>query len=299
MKKIVVPVDFSENTECACNYAIHLAEKEEIEILLYHAYMYPIASADMTDDVVDSSTLITPEIMDSIEKAAKAGMKRLKNKLDKILENEGTKNIHLKTKVTNGMAEYEILDICDTYHPDMVIMSSAGRGHKSDKILGSIALKIMEHAPIPVLTIPENIEYAKIRNVLYITDFDESDISALENLVEILKPFKVKTHCLHVEHSNKDLIDNMLMDYLKEHFEEKFKDGTMFFEIVQDKDVLKAVEEYIKDKEINLIALLHHKRGLLSKLFHPSITKKVFYHTSSPLLTFHDIRQLADDEIEN
>ncbi len=299
MKKLVVPVDFSENTECACNYAIHFAEKEETEIMLFHAYMYPIASADMTDDVVDSSTLITPEIMDNIEKAAKAGMKRLKNKLDKILEDDGIKNIHLKTKVMNGMAEYEILDICDTYHPDMVIMSSSGRGHKSDKILGSIALKIMEHAPIPVLTIPENIEYAKIRNVLYITDFDESDISAVENLVHMLDPFKVKIHCLHVEHSNKDLIDNMLMNYLKEHFEEEFKKGAMFFEIVQDKDVLKAVEEYIKDKEINLVALLHHKRGLLAKLFHPSITKKVFYHTSSPLLTFHDIRQLADDEIEN
>lgn len=297
MKKLVVPVDFSENTECACNYAIHLAEKEETEIMLYHAYMYPIASADMTDDVVDSSTLITPEIMDSIEKAAKTGLKRLKDKLDKILEDEGIKNIHLKTKATNGMAEYEILDICDTYHPDMVIMSSSGRGHKSDKILGSIALKIMEHAPIPVLSIPENIEYAKIRNVLYITDFDESDISAVENLVEILKPFKVNIHCLHVEHSNKDLIDNMLMDYLKEHFEEEFKKGTMFFEVVQDKDVLKAVEEYIKDKEINLVALLHHKRGLLSKLFHPSMTKKVFYHTALPLLTFHDISE--DNEIED
>ncbi|MBC8383609.1 MAG: universal stress protein [Candidatus Cloacimonetes bacterium] len=297
MKKLVVPVDFSENTECACNYAIHLAEKEETEIMLYHAYMYPIASADMTDDVVDSSTLITPEIMDSIEKAAKTGLKRLKDKLDKILEDEGIKNIQLKTKATNGMAEYEILDICDTYHPDMVIMSSSGRGHKSDKILGSIALKIMEHAPIPVLSIPENIEYAKIRNVLYITDFDESDISAVENLVEILKPFKVNIHCLHVEHSNKDLIDNMLMDYLKEHFEEEFKKGTMFFEVVQDKDVLKAVEEYIKDKEINLVALLHHKRGLLSKLFHPSMTKKVFYHTALPLLTFHDISE--DNEIED
>ena len=297
MKKLVVPVDFSENTECACNYAIHLAEKEETEIMLYHAYMYPIASADMTDDVVDSSTLITPEIMDSIEKAAKTGLKRLKDKLDKILEDEGIKNIQLKTKATNGMAEYEILDICDTYHPDMVIMSSSGRGHKSDKILGSIALKIMEHAPIPVLSIPENIEYAKIRNVLYITDFDESDISAVENLVEILKPFKVNIHCLHVEHSNKDLIDNMLMDYLKEHFEEEFKKCTMFFEVVQDKDVLKAVEEYIKDKEINLVALLHHKRGLLSKLFHPSMTKKVFYHTALPLLTFHDISE--DNEIED
>ena len=297
MKKIVVPVDFSENTECTCNYAIHFAEKEETEIMLFHAYMYPIATADMTDDVVDSSTLITPEIMDSIEKAAKAGMKHLKDRLDKMFENEGIKNIHLKTRVTNGMAEYEILDICDTYHPDMVIMSSSGRGHKSDKILGSIALKIMEHATMPVLTIPENTEYEKIQNVLYITDFDESDISAVENLVEILKPFKVKIHCLHVEHSNKDLIDNLLMDYLKEHFEEEFKKGTMFFEVIQDKDVLKAVEEYIKDKEINLVALLHHKRRLLSKLFHPSMTKKVFYHTLLPLLTFHDISE--NNEIEN
>ena len=295
MKKIIAPVDFSENTECACNYAIHFAEKEETEIMLFHAYMYPIATADMTDDVVDSSTLITPEIMDSIERAAKAGMKRLKDKLDKKLKNEEIKTIHIKTKVTNGVAEYEILDICDSYHPDMIIMSSSGQGHKSGRLLGSIALKILEHAAIPVLTIPENTEYHVVRNVLYMTDFDESDISAVENLVSILDPFKVKIHCLHVEHSNKDLIDDMLMNYLKEHFENEFKNGTMFFEIVQDKDVLKVVGEYIKDKKISLVALLHLKRGLLSRLFHPNVTKKVFYHMELPLLTFHDI--VDDNEI--
>jgi len=295
MKKIIAPVDFSENTECACNYAIHFAEKEETEIMLFHAYMYPIATADMTDDVVDSSTLITPEIMDSIERAAKAGMKRLKDKLDKKLKNEEIKTIHIKTKVTNGVAEYEILDICDSYHPDMIIMSSSGQGHKSGRLLGSIALKILEHAAIPVLTIPENTEYHVVRNVLYMTDFDESDISAVENLVSILDPFKVKIHCLHVEHSNKDLIDDMLMNYMKEHFENEFKNGTMFFEIVQDKDVLKVVEEYIKDKKISLVALLHLKRGLLSRLFHPNVTKKVFYHMGLPLLTFHDI--VDDNEI--
>lgn len=297
MKKIVVPVDFSENTECACNYAIHFAEKEETEIVLFHAYMYPIATADMTDDVVDSSTLVTPEIMDSIERSAKAGMKRLKDKLEKKLKDENIKTIQLKTKVTNGMAEYEIIDLCDNYHPDMVIMSSSGQGHKSGRLLGSIALKILEHATIPVLTLPDNTEYQKIRNVLYITDFDESDITAVENLVNILDPFKVKIHCLHVEHSKKDLIDNMLMDYLKEHFEDEFKKGTMFFEIVQDKDVLKAVEEYIDDKEIDLVALLHHKRGLLSHLFRPNMAKKIFYHTGQPLLTFHDISE--DTEIED
>jgi len=296
MKKILVPVDFSENTECACNYAIHFAEKEETEIVLFHAYMYPIATADMTDDVVDSSTLVTPEIMDSIERAAKAGMKRLKDKLEKKLKDEDIKTIQLKTKVTNGMVEYEIIDLCDTYHPDMVIMSSTGQGHKSGRLLGSIALKILEHAPIPVLTIPENTEYQKIRNVLYITDFDESDITAVENLIKILDPFKVKIHCLHVEHSKKDLIDNMLMNYLKEHFEDEFKKGIMFFEIAQDKDVLKAVEEYISDKDIDLVALLHHKRGLLSHLFHPNMAKKLFYHTGQPILTFHDISEDTDGE---
>ncbi|MCD6329054.1 MAG: universal stress protein [Candidatus Cloacimonetes bacterium] len=291
MKKYLVPVDFSENTECACKYAIHFAEKEKAEIVLFHAYMYPIATADMTDDVVDSSTLITPEIMDSIEKAAKAGMSRLKNKLDKMLEEEKITTIQLQTKVVNGMAEYEILDMCDAYHPDMVIMSSSGQGHTSGKMLGSIALKILEHATIPVLTIPENTEYQEIQNVLYITDFDESDITAIENLIKILDPIKVKIHCLHVEHSKKDLIDNLLTDYLKEHFEDEFKKGIMFFEIVQDKDVLKAVEEYISEKDIHLVGLLHHKRRLLAKLFHPSMTKKVFYHTGLPLLTFHDISE--------
>ncbi len=293
MKKILVPVDYSDYTEKVCNYAIYFAQHVKAEILLFHAYMYPIASADMTDDVVDSSTLVTPEIMESIENAAKNSMKRLKGTLEKKLGDEKI-SVSISTKVVNGMPEFEILDICDSYHPDVIIMGSSGQGNKSGKILGSVALKILEKASIPVLTIAEDTKYNKISNILYTTNFDEADIPALESLIDILDTFDIKIHCLHFEHDKK-MLDTMLLDYMKDHFEKEFQSGMISFDIVEGKNYIETVDEFVKDEEIDLIAMLHHKRNLLSKLFHPSMAKKVFYHTHLPLLTFHE-KQEDDDE---
>lgn len=292
MKKILVPVDFSDYTEKVCYYAIYFAQHIKAEVLLFHAYMYPIASADMTDDVVDSSTLVTPEIMESIESAAKNGMRRLK---DTIMKKNGEEKIDvtIKTKVVNGMPEFEILDACDSYEPNVIIMGSSGQGHKSEKIIGSVALKILEKANVPVLTVAEDAEYKKISNILYTTNFDEADIPALESLIDILDTFDIKIHCLHFEHDKK-MLDNMLLDYMKDHFKKEFQSGVISFDIVEGKDIIDVVDEYVKDEDIDLIAMLHHKRKLLAKLFHPSMAKKVFYHTHLPLLTFHE--KPEDDE---
>jgi len=293
MKKILVPVDFSDYTEKVCHYAIYFAQHIKAEILLFHAYMYPIASADMTDDVVDSSTLVTPEIMESIENAAKNGMRRLKDHIEKKIGEEKI-NVTIKTKVINGMPEFEILDISESYEPNVIIMGSSGQGHKSGKILGSIALKILEKASIPVLTIAEDTEYKKISNILYTTNFDEADIPALESLIDILDTFDIKIHCLHFEHDKK-MLDSMLLDFMKDHFKNEFQSGVISFDIVEGRNYIDVVDEFVKDKDIDLIAMLHHKQNLLSKLFHPSMAKKVFYHTHLPLLTFHEKPEEEDD----
>ena len=44
---------------------------------------------------------------------------------------------------------------------------------------------------------------------------------------------------------------------------------------------------YIDQAEIDLIALTTHKRGVIERLFNPSIARKMIFHSYVPLLIFH------------
>jgi nucleotide-binding universal stress UspA family protein len=56
---------------------------------------------------------------------------------------------------------------------------------------------------------------------------------------------------------------------------------------MERKDVFQGLEDYIDEKDIDMIALTTHKRGIIEKLFNPSLAKRMLFHTNIPLLVFH------------
>ena len=48
MKKILVPVDFSDHTDITCTYALKFAEAYKAEVNLFHSYFDQIILTDTT-----------------------------------------------------------------------------------------------------------------------------------------------------------------------------------------------------------------------------------------------------------
>jgi nucleotide-binding universal stress UspA family protein len=59
-------------------------------------------------------------------------------------------------------------------------------------------------------------------------------------------------------------------------------------DIIEAKTSEKVIIDYIEKNQINLVALTRHKRGLLYKLFNPSLAKRMIYHSEVPVLLFHE-----------
>ena len=77
------------------------------------------------------------------------------------------------------------------------------------------------------------------------------------------------------------------MDNLKKQFVEDLKNYKVVCDITENDDIFEGIEEYIDKKDIDLLALTTHKRGMFEKLFDPGITAKMLFHTNIPLLVFH------------
>ena len=51
--------------------------------------------------------------------------------------------------------------------------------------------------------------------------------------------------------------------------------------------LLKGLEQYIKDNQIDIIALTSYKRNIFARLFNPSIARKMIFHSDTPLLVMN------------
>ena len=51
-----------------------------------------------------------------------------------------------------------------------------------------------------------------------------------------------------------------------------------------DGDLLLAIEKFVRDKQIDVIALSTYRRNILARMFNPSIARKMLFHTDTPLL---------------
>ncbi|HCT70691.1 MAG TPA: hypothetical protein DF409_06255 [Bacteroidales bacterium] len=191
--------------------------------------------------------------------------------------------------LTNGIAADEIIAKSRKYKPGLIVIGTRGIGHQTGGFLGSVTAKVIEKTAAPVLAIPENCRYTSIenlKNVLYATDFDEADHLNMSRLINLLHPFDVTLNCVHVSIGIRKSWQKVKMDSLEYFMEKEYPKYPVKYEIVVSDDIINGLETYMRNQSIDVIALTNHNRGLLAKLFTPSITKMVLGRINKPLFVF-------------
>lgn len=138
LKKILVPVDFSECSRKALDYAIPLAEQFGAELVLLHVTPAnpPVPELGPVDVVgIDEATQGLAELQASVSTAiASHSVQRV---------------------VRTGEPHTEIVRVAAERGIDMIVLSTHGRTGLSRVLLGSTAEKVVRHAPCPVLVVRE------------------------------------------------------------------------------------------------------------------------------------------------
>jgi len=288
VQRILVPIDFSDYSVNACRYAIGLAEKLNAEIKLMHVYYNPVVnSMPLTDTYYYQVNM--DEIIREIELKAKTSMEQFYADLKEKIEKDDIQGVKLDYTLVRGIASEEIIEKSKEYKPDVIIIGTRGQGERENDLIGSVTAKIIEDTKVPVLVIPEDSLYEGIAtiNILYTTNFDDSDYKAMKKLMNILAPFDFRLYCVHVGNLKSKELDKAKMGSFKEKMSEQYPDYDIECSILEEDDFLKGIQEIIREKRIDIISLVTHKRNLISKLLNPSLARKVLFHTNIPFLVFH------------
>lgn len=138
LKKILVPVDFSECTKESLLYAVPFAKQFDARLTLLHV-MEPTYLAP-------SETSALP-----ITETVEAATKRLKQLRDRCA---GT--VQCQTLVRLGYCEHEIIKVAQEEGSDLIILSTHGRTGLARLVMGSTAERVVRRAGCPLLIVRPN-----------------------------------------------------------------------------------------------------------------------------------------------
>jgi len=287
-KHILVPIDFSIHSEKACKMAVNIAGKLQSKLILMHCYINPVIHSIPFSDIYayDSSLLAK---MEYSEENANKDFQKFVTKLSNEIGKEKWKTLAPEYIIKSGYPEDDILAFAQKHHTQLIVMGSGGKNAPYGT-LGSIAADIMYNATMPVMIVPEDTPEKILDNfssVLYATDFDEKDFASLDKLMRLLKPFNIKLNCIHVGQPHGDGWDMARLEGMKDVLREKYKDHEFKCHLIVGKDILDSLEKYIQEETVDIISLTTHKRNMITRLFNPSLAKRMIFHTHTPLLVFH------------
>jgi len=287
IKKILVPIDFSRFSLNAAKYAVNVARQKNAELMLVHAYFNPVVNPLYYDNAYAFPSNVA-DALKEIEERAREGMKEMKEKLDEYIKEKQIEGVTISERLVGGIAEDAILELAEKGHFDLIVVGAKGKA-MSGQWYGSVTAKVMEKARIPVLAIPEMSVYkdSTFKRIMYATDFDKSDGAAIRQLLNIARPLEVFIHVVHIDTTK----ENPFLNYDLSHFKEKYVGAVeeigMDFDLIKNKNLIEGIDTYVKEKEIDIIALTTHKRNLITALFKPSVARELLFQTKIPLLVFH------------
>jgi len=142
-KKILVPLDGSENSECILEHVRAIATGCQVPDVVLLRVIEPFPAYYM-------DYRISEEFIRQSQDAAKSDAKQYLARTADKLEKQG---LSVSTQVIEGKAADSILDFAAKNGVDLIIMATHGRTGISRWALGSVADKVVRSSVAPVLVV--------------------------------------------------------------------------------------------------------------------------------------------------
>ncbi|MEB3344997.1 universal stress protein [Aquimarina gracilis] len=277
MKKILVPIDFSEYSEYALQVAATIAKQQNAEIIVLH--MLGLSEAVLTKDE-------SQEVAEAVY-YMKLAEKRFKTFLDR----EYLKGIKVSETVQNYKIFSEINEVAHENDVDLIVMGSHGvSGLREEVFIGSNTEKVVRTSDIPVLVIKNPGDDFKMKEVVFALDFKMENLRSYRNAMKLFETMDANVHLLYVNLPGDRFKSSGQIEERVKEFLFKADSGNldMYDKVVyySDYTVEGGVFNYSNKIDADVIAIPTHGRRGLAHFFSGSIGEDIANHANKPVITF-------------
>jgi len=287
--KILCATDFSRGAEQALRVAARIAGDASAELVIVHAtYLPPSAFAGELPFPTEAIRQMAEDTQRDLEAATRAAIEL------------GAKRVTAQPLV-NGPPWLRIVETLEQDPAyDLVVMGTQGRTGLARVLLGSVAEKVVRHAPCPVLTIRPDSKLEPFTNALCPVDFSDSARRAVDLAGTLVAP-NGKITLLHVieapvAFSGEPLAPAFLQDLSKrsadllEHWAARLREQVAVPVLIRSRvgnagaQTLAVLHE---DRTFDLVTMGSHGRTGIRRALIGSVAEKIVRHAPCPVLVAH------------
>ncbi|HYV53531.1 MAG TPA: universal stress protein [Chitinophagaceae bacterium] len=278
MKKILVPVDFSECSRLAAEFAVNLARKTSGEIYLLHVLEIeePDQGLGSTGSWAGSEDVSTVPYMIG-------RLKRVKTQMNNFISENGLTGVPVNDSIEVGETSVKINDAAEKHDIDIIVMGTHGASGLKELLIGSVAEKVVQHANRPVLSIKEK-RPGDPSNIIFASDFSEEAEKIFGTVNSFASIFNASLHLLKVvdrdDEDKKDESHAQLRAFAIRHHAEDNP-----YRILSAGKTEEGILLYSKEINADVIAIGTHGRRGLARFFNGSISGELVNHSFCPVLT--------------
>ncbi|MFC3881469.1 universal stress protein [Algoriphagus namhaensis] len=269
--RILCPIDFSECSLNALEFATRLGELYKARLILYHV----LNKSDYLKLSPDDPEGVHQKIFVT---------EKLQNLLEAVNE-EALKNGLASAEIQ--MDEGQIVDTIEAFTKrekvDLIVMGTEGVNGKLSKTMGSRTSRLVGDSKVDVLVIPRTAYFKKFKLLAYAQDYLEEDKLAIQKVVEIASFSQSRVEVVHFEKAI-NLRTESLHLTMQEELRAFCKSDLVEFRLqAAGSDLKSGIEDYLEENKIDMLFTLSDEQGILDRLLDRSLSKKLANSIHTPL----------------
>lgn len=270
MKNIIIPVDFSKQSEFALETGALLAKKNNATLHVLHML-------ELSDSLFSLS--------DSQNKNEMLFMFALaKKKFDEFLDKPYLEGVTLQPVLKRHKVYKEVDALSKEVNADLIIMGSQGLTPQDGIFSGSNAEKMVRNSATPVLIVKSQPEDFSLNNVIYATDMDVKSVPAYKQATAVLSALGGTLHPVYVNRPHKGFINSKEFNEKLNAFAEA--GGANKVEFIAGHTIDDGLIQYAEQTNADAIAISTNARKGLNRIFRGSISEDLANTSKLPVMTF-------------
>lgn len=280
IKRILVPIDFSETSLKALEHAVYVAKLNKADLTLINV----VESTYSYTPAVDYATMAYTNFAKyekSIVKHAKEHLLKLSQRIKK------KDNVNVSSIVTTGWVKEEIIGTAKSIRADIIIMGTHGVKGFREFITGSNTFRVVNEAHCPVLSFRKTVSNLGFKNILMPFRDHPHSREKVDYAIRMAEIYRAKITVLGIDTDDDSAQFKKLVleaEQIKNIIEKNGLECSI--KVKSSPYLVDKVLKYANKKGVDLIVIMADiDRMRISELFMGPFAQQMVNHSPVPVLS--------------
>jgi nucleotide-binding universal stress UspA family protein len=268
---IIAATNYSDTARNAVTYAAGIAQAANAKLVLFNSFSLNVHSAN---------ALISAEEMQKELDRAILRLETLGKEIAHLFK------IEVQCCCSYSFLKDELAAVLESTGAELVVMGMAERSFEQD-LQGNTTTSVIKNIDIPVLAVPLNARFKKLRKVLYACDtLSFSAARRFSWIIKVIGNPDIEIELFSGEESVAEIRKRDEAAVRDGTLGKEFEDVKYIYKTVRSNAVINEIEKEIKRYQADILVMVPKKYGFWDSLVHKSKTRIMASGLDVPLLSF-------------